>query len=548
MRAAIAKVLIFSFVLLATGVYFTRPAHTQTLPARALLFVVGNTSLSAADAAIKSRLEGLGYGVTVVLDSATTTGDATGKSLAVISSTSNSADVNQKFRTVAVPVLNNESHLLDDLGMTGSVAGTDYGVKPSQSQLRILNSSHVMAGGLLGTVTVSAANEFTWGRSNTNAVRIASMAGNTGQVGVFGYEKGSAMFGLSAPARRVSFFFANTTAGSANANGFRLFDQAVNWAVSVPPCTSTEANVCRERLTLETNANLYHYRTYRLSAYNPLVTKAVIVIHGTERNPLAAFNQIVTAAKATGNIDNTIILAPHFPIQEDAPPAGFLYWHSNGGIDHGWKQGDDAVSSNAMSSFTVADRIFQQLNDTGRFPNLRQLTVVGHSGGGQYTQKYALGGKQHALMRSGIALRYVPTNSGSYTYLDEYRPDLRDSTYNTRFIPNTTCSYNSYKYGLENLNNYMNNTPVASLKTQYVARNVSYLLGDQDTLRSGTFDASCQADLQGLHRFERGTAFYHQLIRYYPADHKRVVVPGVGHTSGKMYNSAEGRATIFPGN
>jgi hypothetical protein len=548
MRAAITKVLIFFFIILANALYSPPPAFSQ-VPARTVLFVVGNTTLSAADTAIRNRLGGLGYAVTVVLDSTATSGNATDKSLVLISSTSNSANVNQKFRTVAVPVLNNESHLLDDLGMTSTVTGTDFGVKASQSQLRILNSSHPMAGDLSGTVTVSTATEYTWGKPSVNAIRIAGIASNTAQVGIFGYEKGSAMVGLNAPARRVGFFFSNITASASNANGFLLFDQAVNWAVSVPPCTSTQADVCRETLTLESDAKLYYYRTYALGAYNPLVTKAVIVIHGTERNPLAAFTQILNAAKATNNTQNTIVLAPHFPIKEDTPPTGFLYWNSNGGIDHGWKQGDDAISPNTMSSFTVADRIFQRLNDAERFPNLRQLTVVGHSGGGQFTQKYALGGKQHPLMRSRMAVHYIPTNAGSYTYLNRYRPNLNDKTYQTWFIPNTTCPYNSYKYGLENRNNYMDDTPADTLIQQYVARRVTYLLGDQDTARTGAFDNSCQADLQGLHRFERGTAFYSHMSTYYPQNsHKRVVVPGVAHSSGQMYSSAEGRATIFPAN
>ena len=204
--------------------------------------------------------------------------------------------------------------------MTGSVAGTDYGCKAFPITAQNTQQLHVMAGAYRDTVTVSAANEFTWGKPNTSAARMRAWQGILDKL-EYSATRRQRHVRLECHARRVSFFFANTTASSANTNVFDV-DQAVNWAVSVPPCTSTEANVCRERLALETNANLYHYRTYRLSAYNPLVTKAVIVIHGTERNPLAAFNQIVTAAKATSNIDNTIIISPHFPIQEDARQHG----------------------------------------------------------------------------------------------------------------------------------------------------------------------------------------------------------------------------------
>jgi pimeloyl-ACP methyl ester carboxylesterase len=318
-------------------------------------------------------------------------------------------------------------------------------------------------------------------------------------------------------------------------------------AAAVTPCTATQAGVCRETLTLARDAKLAYYRTYSLSAPNTQVTKAVLVIHGTDRNALAAFTQVLNAAKATSNVANTIILAPRFPIKEDTPPPGFLYWDRKDGIDHGWKQGDDAISANPMSAFTVADRILRLLNLATRFPNLQQVTVVGHSGGGQYTQRYSLGGKQPSLMRAGITVRYVAANAGSYTYLNGYRPDLADQTYRTWMLPATSCPYNRYKYGLEGLNNYLDDTPPATLVAQYPTRRVTYLLGELDTSRAGTFDSSCQADLQGLHRLERGSAFAAFMDRYHPQHrHQRVVVPGVAHAAGLMFNSPQGRAAIFP--
>jgi pimeloyl-ACP methyl ester carboxylesterase len=318
---------------------------------------------------------------------------------------------------------------------------------------------------------------------------------------------------------------------------------------TVAPCTSTQAGVCRSVLTLTADAKIAYYRTYPLSTYNAQVTRAVIVVHGTDRNARVAFSDMLGAAQATGNTATTLIIAPRFPINTDTPPPGYLYWDRGAdGIDHGWKSGDNAISTNHTSSFTVIDRILRTLNLTTRFPNLHSITLVGHSGGGQVAQKYALGGRQPSLMRPGVTVRYVAANPGSYTYTRPERPNLADSTYQPFTIPATTCPpYDRYKYGMEALNAYMAGTPVATLITQYLARPVTLLLGDQDTSRTGTFDATCQADLQGRNRYERGNAFHAFLNSYYPGHHHiRVVVGGVAHNQALMYNSAQGRAAIFP--
>lgn len=66
---------------------------------------IGSTALNSSEAAIKSRLELLGY-TTVVKDGASAvTADAGGKTLVVISETVGAGIVNTKFRDVAVPAV-----------------------------------------------------------------------------------------------------------------------------------------------------------------------------------------------------------------------------------------------------------------------------------------------------------------------------------------------------------------------------------------------------------------------------------------------------------
>jgi hypothetical protein len=205
------------------------------------LFVVGNTALSAADSAVQQRLTALGFSVTVRQDAASTSADATGKQLVVISSTVGSAAVGTKFKSVAVPVLVWEPNLYQDMGMTGTTPGT----VGAQTQLAMVaGSSDPMAAGLSGTQTVtSAASTFSWGRPGTGAFVVSRTAGSSTQVAIYRYEKGAAMSGLTAPERRVGFFLSDTTATALNTAGRSLVDAAIRWAahLSAPlgaACTS----------------------------------------------------------------------------------------------------------------------------------------------------------------------------------------------------------------------------------------------------------------------------------------------------------------------
>lgn len=201
-----------------------------------VLFVVGNATLNTGDAAVKSRLEGLGFAVTVVTAPASTSGNASGKVLVVVSSTCASGDVNTKFRTSAVPVLCWEPFVLDDFGMTGPTANVNYGSLASQTAVSIVNAAHPMAAGRSGAVTVtSSAQTFTWGAALPAAQLVATLSGDASQAVIFGYEAGAAMSGLAAPARRVGFFLNDVTASALTANGSALLDAAVTWATGGTP-------------------------------------------------------------------------------------------------------------------------------------------------------------------------------------------------------------------------------------------------------------------------------------------------------------------------
>jgi hypothetical protein len=117
------------------------------------------------------------------------------------------------------------------MGMT-TTSTKDYGTATRQTQLKIINATHPLAGGLSGTITVyTTSDTVSWGAPNANAAKIATITNASTKVVVFGYASGAAMPGLVAPAKRIGLYMFDTSANNLNSNGWTLFDSAVNWAV-----------------------------------------------------------------------------------------------------------------------------------------------------------------------------------------------------------------------------------------------------------------------------------------------------------------------------
>lgn len=196
------------------------------------LFVTDNPD-GLGDASVKTRLEGIGFEVATVSALKSQASDADGKDLVVISSTISSKDVGAKFSDVGVSVLTWESHLLDDLHMTGDAKYTDYFRDPDLTTAVITDSTHTLAAGLSGSqVLFSTPGIMSWGKPNANAIVVATLENNSNKSVIFAYDKGSAMFGMTAPARRVFLFLEDNGLTAATPAGVALFDRAVKWAVN----------------------------------------------------------------------------------------------------------------------------------------------------------------------------------------------------------------------------------------------------------------------------------------------------------------------------
>ncbi len=196
-------------------------------PAVTALLVVGTpANLPANDAALKARLEQFGMSVTLKTASSAVAGDATGKAIVVLSDTSDSNVLLAKFRNTATPVLCQEPFVFDDMKMTGTVSGTDFGTV-SGSQATI-TSTHALAARLSGTVSthIAAVNQ-AFGVPAASGITVAVAPTATTKALVFGYPEGVTMFaGDVVEGRRVGMF---GEAASYTAEGMALFDAAVKW-------------------------------------------------------------------------------------------------------------------------------------------------------------------------------------------------------------------------------------------------------------------------------------------------------------------------------
>ncbi len=249
----------------------------------------------------------------------------------------------------------------------------------------------------------------------------------------------------------------------------------------------------------------------------------IIGIHGNSRNAVGLFDDLVNTI-SPDKLKNTLILVPYFMTKEDSPSSNDLYW-----TDNGWKQGDLSASSGTkISSFAVVDLLLREA------PQAKAIVITGHSAGGQFVQRYAIGSKSPVAS----SITYLVANAGSYMYLDDKRP----------VRPATKCNSNRYKYGFELVSfyHYMYTNDRAAKIAAYLKKDVVYLLGELDVTNED-LDTSCPANYQGPNRLERGIYFYESLARQGDHNHTFMVVPGVGHSADQMYKSPEMRILLNEG-
>jgi hypothetical protein len=273
----------------------------------------------------------------------------------------------------------------------------------------------------------------------------------------------------------------------------------------------------------------------------PDITRAVLVLHGVLRNADDYYASAISAQAVTGAAGKSaLMIAPQFLTEPDVEAfklsADMLRWTTTG-----WEGGDPAIAPAPRSSFEALDAILARLGDRKLFPNLKEVVVFGHSGGGQIVQRYAIAAKgDQVLLQEGIGVRYVVANPSSYAYFSKDRPEPA--------IAANCQGYNDWKYGMDDRSPYAAVPTLAALEQAYAARRVIYLLGTLDTNPNHpALDKSCMAEAQGPYRYARGHAYVDVMKARDNGtpNHSEWDVPGVGHEGSKMLTSPCGLTAVF---
>lgn len=310
-----------------------------------------------------------------------------------------------------------------------------------------------------------------------------------------------------------------------------------NLCFAAPPCLP-QSQACSQLWQIDKHNNIELFASHSLEKVDLDLEKLVITIHGVLRNASDYYAGMMNAAKLQGVEDKTLIISPHFKSDEEPKMTTELYWTKGN-----WKYG--SVSSNVeenkkVSAYTVMDLLLERINQSRNFPRLKEIVLIGHSAGGQYVSRYSVTGKYHSI----IPLHYIISNPSSYLYLSSQRPTSDPEKYATPTTENCP-DYDDYAYGLKNRNFYSAQTPASQLVSRFLSRKVTLLLGESDT-ELEDLDTSCEANLQGKNRWERGNHYYNYIRHSFPnTTLNKTTVPGVGHDSEKMYQSVEGRSLIF---
>ena len=328
-------------------------------------------------------------------------------------------------------------------------------------------------------------------------------------------------------------------------NNFFCFFILFGKVLSMPSFPSTKIKYVVNGDTLSQP----YYRNISLDSASSDIKYAFISLHGDGRNADTHFNVLSQALINAGIQDSAIILAPIFPIQEDVVQYNLgediLYWS-----DSDWNAGDLSRDTQTnprpfrISSFSTMDTVYHRL--TSNFNSLEKIILTGHSAGSQMVVRYASGGRaEQSLAQAGVDFIYIPTNTPSFLYFDDNRV-LDESASVFDFGPTDCINASQYKYGMENLNQYMGETGSEQIIEKHKNTKIIYLIGQYDF---GGQTSTCARMVQGYSRLIR-THIYFSYLGYFYGDEvydnsQMIEIPGASHDFNMIVSSECGMHALF---
>jgi len=333
-------------------------------------------------------------------------------------------------------------------------------------------------------------------------------------------------------------------------------------------CTTT-ARECTEWVDVRGGpARIMVYRSHPLSVRNEKITRALLIVHGQNRDADNYFRHALAAGFLAAALDDTVIISLRFASNDgdkchDALGVDELSWVCSG--SDSWRNGGPAMGAAGITSYDAVDGILRQLGQRSIFPKLNAVVVAGHSAGGQFVGRYAMANQIHDEL--AIPPEYVVANPSSYTYLDSLRPTSSAVPTTVAaappgYIPPPPVSppapflpladaedctgYDKWPYGLQERTGYAARLTDEQLRRQLAARHSTYLLGELDILPLYGFDTSCPAMAQGATRLARGLAFGMHVNEMHGAHNQALVVPACGHSARCMFTAEVSLPLLFP--
>ena len=306
---------------------------------------------------------------------------------------------------------------------------------------------------------------------------------------------------------------------------------------------------------------------------NSSATQAFVMIHGRLRdgdNYWSIMDTALTAAvkaNTPGADADSIIAAPEF-FSEKYNSGQYnknqLAWADV----NAWQAGEIAThpSKTQSSAFDVLDAFVAEFANAQKYPKMRNISLVGHGGGGQMMQRYAVAARDPP---SNVHVRYIYGDASSSVYFTEQRPVVDSSVATKAACP----TYNTWRYGFVNFTQDVdpsNTRQPIDYFAQYIKRDVVELVALQDTQPGG--DQYCMAKLQGgTARRDRNLAYWKYIntlaktnfdmtgfnatfddalpdwsnVSGNVINHRLIVVENASHSPSEVFGSDVGRAALF---
>ena len=287
--------------------------------------------------------------------------------------------------------------------------------------------------------------------------------------------------------------------------------------------------ICRDKA-------LYYFAEHDIMQGDRTLKYAVIYIHGAKGGARDAAARMRRNLKEYKPDEKVYCIAPSFFTPKTCPDdkkKDALLW------DRGWRGGAQSIEGSRISNFEVIDKIYKILSDKQLYPQLKRITLIGFSAGGQCVNRYAAAGKMPVSQT--VETVFAVGNPSVYLYIDELR------FINGKFQKvKGRSNFNEWYTGLDKPYPYLEKTDKNQILKNLASRPTLYFCGTADTDKK-MLVATSAARLQGKDRYERFQIYQKHVERYpqWKQKTKFFSVPDIAHSSEVFYRNNVIQKWIF---